>query len=340
MESAAGSTTGLQASAPAAIMPVFVADRQISAQLALRDLVLTVIFVRSRSPPRLRIQKGLLLAALSSSLSCSSSPERAADAVPASNAVVGSSSVRASDEVLPTPPLPGMCSVGTGDPNASCGRGGSSLLWPQVDAAIDELVRTRPALFNLERVVGQKGYYVLAHDEFYLGVEAILQARGFCAQYDFRVLQVKDSQAQSEQFALIQPNGHLWRDPRSLAATCTPASFPLDPAVVIHRVRVAFYAIQCDDGRTPPRNGEGLLPVDCTGFVTATPKQKDDTDVHRVIHGPDIDWELEQSGGQVSVEDFPNVTFNKFVRGRDLGPFRLCATVQSHRGCLDGEVIP
>jgi hypothetical protein len=119
-----------------------------------------------------------------------------------------------------------------------------------------------------------------------------------------------------------------------------PASFPLTPAQVIHRVRVAFYSIRCADGRTPPRNGEGLLPVDCTGLVTATPKKKDETDLDSRIHGPEILWELEQAGEHVTIEDFPDVDFNKFVRGRDPGDFRLCATVQTHRGCLDGTVVP
>jgi hypothetical protein len=81
------------------------------------------------------------------------------------------------------------------------------------------------------------------------------------------------------------------------------------------------------------------LPVDCTGFVTATPKKKDESDVDKRIHGPEITWELEQSGESVSMEDFPKVDFNKLLRGRDLGEFRLCATVQAHRGCLSGKVI-
>ena len=64
----------------------------------------------------------------------------------------------------------------------------------------------------------------------------------------------------------------------------------------------------------------------------------DDSDVPKQIHGPDIVWELEQTGNQVGAEDFPNVAFNKVLRGRDPGTFRLCATVQTHRGCLDGVV--
>jgi hypothetical protein len=262
------------------------------------------------------------------------------DVAPSSGAVSGPSAFRAASETPSTIQLPAVCSIGTGDPHAHCDARGTTRLWPDVDAAIDELVRTRPTLFNLDRVVGRNGFYVLAHDEVYLGVAAVLQAKGLCAQYDYRVLHVKNSQASSEQYDLVQPNGHLRRDPTGFAATCTPASFPLDPAVVIDRVRVAFYAIQCEDGRIPPRNGEGLLPSDCTGYVTATPKRDDDTDVPRQIHGPDIVWELEQTGNQVGVEEFPGVAFNRVLRGRDTGSFRLCATVQTHRGCLDGKVTP
>jgi hypothetical protein len=287
----------------------------------------------------LRIHKSLWLAVLAA-VSCSGRPESASEVVPSSGVVSGPSTYRTASDSGPITELPAFCAVGTGDPRAHCDQGGTPELWPAVDAAIDELVAKRPTLFNLDRVVGPKGYYVLAHDEFYLGVAAILQAKGLCAQYDYRVLQVKDSQARSEQYDLILTNGHIRRSPVALTATCAPASFPLDPAVVIDRVRVAFYAIQCEDGRTPPRNGEGVLPSGCSGYVTATPKKADDTDVHKQIHGPDILWELEQTGNQVDVEDYPAVAFNKVLRGRDAGTFRLCATVQSHRGCLEGEVTP
>lgn len=253
---------------------------------------------------------------------------------------VRSSSIRTATGTVPSVQLPAFCAVGTGDPRAHCDQGGAAELSAAVDAAVAELVATRPALFNLERVAGPKGYFVLSHDELYLGVAAILQSKGICAQYDYRVLHVKDRQERSEQYDLLQPNGHLRPAAASLTATCAPASFPLDPAVVIDRVRVAFYSIQCDDGRTPPRNAEGVLPSDCTGYVTATPKKSDDTDVHKQIHGPDVVWELEQTGNQVGIEDFPAVAFNKVLRGRDPGTFRLCATVQTHRGCLEGEVTP
>jgi hypothetical protein len=286
----------------------------------------------------MRIPKRLTFVVLAS-VSCGGGPETAREAAPSSPVSGPTGLFRTASDGVPVE-LPAFCAVGTGDPRAHCDRSGAAELWPEVDAAIDEALAKRPALVNPDRVAGPKGYYVLASDQLYLDVAAVLQSKGICAQYDFRVLQVKNSQAKSEQYDLVQPNGHLRRSPAALTATCAPAGFPLDPAVVIDRVRVAFYAIQCEDGRTPPRNGEGILPTDCSGYVTATPKKADDTDVHKAIHGPDIVWELEQTGNQVTIEEFPNVAFNRVLRGRDTGTFRLCATVQTHRGCLEGEVTP
>ncbi len=288
----------------------------------------------------MRIPKSLLFVFLAS-VACGGAPETAREAVPEPSVLAGPTRFRVASDGAPVE-LPAFCAAGTGDPAAHCDQDGTPELWREVDAAIDELVTKRPALFNLDRVVGPKGYYVLASEEFYQGVAALLQAKGICAQYDYdsRVLQVKNSQARSEQYDLILPNGHVRRGPTGLTASCAPARFPLDPAAVIHHVRVAFYSIQCEDGRTPPRNGEGILPSDCSGYVTATPKKADDTDVHKQTHGPDIVWELEQTGNQVTIEEFPAVAFNRVLRGRDAGTFRLCATVQTHRGCLDGEVTP
>jgi hypothetical protein len=282
----------------------------------------------------MRVHEGVLFIALAASLSCSGRPEATTGAQAPSAAVAGSSGSSAKDDGAPA-----LCPLVKGDPNALCSQGGSPEFLADVDAAIDELVQKRPELFNLKRIVGGNGYLVLSTEPFYLGVAAILQAKGFCAGWDLRELQVKNSQARSEQYDLIMSNGHLRRGIGSYRATCSPANFPLDPADVIARVRVGFYSIQCEGGRVPPRNGEGLLPVDCTGFVTATPKKEDDSDVDRRIHGPGIAWQLEQSGEYVSVEDFPKVDFNKLLRGRDPGEFRLCATVQTHKGCLHGKVI-
>jgi hypothetical protein len=282
-----------------------------------------------------------MVCALIASASCSGRPDPSGASRPLDTSVAGPTTFRAKDLGLPSPsPSPAVCTIGKGDTDAACSDGGAPELLAEVDAAIDALVLQKPEMFDRNRVVGQNGYLVLDPAGLYQGVAAILQAKGLCAEWDFEALQVKNSQDRSERYDLLLSNDHIRRGAGSFRGTCTPASFPLQPSEVIARVRVAFYAIQCDDGRTPPRNGEDVLPVDCTGYVTATPKKKDETDVDKRVHGPEILWELETDGGDlVTMEDFPKVDFNKVLRGRDPGGFRLCATVQTHKGCLNGTVV-
>ena len=119
--------------------------------------------------------------------------------------------------------------------------------------------------------------------------------------------------------------------------TPTPAP-PQDPGNIAS-VRVAFYGVVCTNGQQAPNNTARKLPVGCTGYVTATPKQADGTDVRAEDHGPDITWELLQGELQVRVIDDERQPFNKQVKGRRPGDFSLCATVKTVRGCLNAEVI-
>jgi hypothetical protein len=258
----------------------------------------------------------------------------------AASPLVGASRLSARDQGLPPPVLPAMCPEGIGSPDAACDGDIPGLHLDQVYAAVDELVETRPEIFDRERVVGQDGYKVLADDAFYLGVAGLLQAQGLCAVWDYEQLQIKTSAAMSEAYVLLDAKSFIRRGDRRLSSTCVPAAFPLDPEDVVDRVRVGFYGIRCPGDREPPRNGQGLLPVDCTGYVTATPKKKDDTDVDPRVHGPEIEWQLVSLGGRAIVSNYSDIAFNKVVRGYSPGDLRLCATVQNHQGCLDFKVIP
>ena len=236
----------------------------------------------------------------------------------------------------------GTCPLGKGTVGATCSRSALGRFFPQVDAAINQAVQQRPELFDLTRKVGENGYLVRDVEAFYEEIARQLQATGLCAQYDFEriLLQVKDSNAESEDYDLVLSNGHLRRGEGSYRSTCSPSSFPLTPQDIIDDIRVAFYSIECRDGNPPPRNGEGKLRMECLGIVTATPKKKDNTDVHERVHGPDIIWKLDQVDDYVEIHEFPNQPFNMYVKGLDPGGFRLCATVQGITGCLNGEVLP
>jgi hypothetical protein len=96
--------------------------------------------------------------------------------------------------------------------------------------------------------------------------------------------------------------------------------------------------MRCADGTSRPPSFNSIY-YDCRGTLTASPKDANDDDVPAYIHGPDILWETESGEGEtVLVEEYPGVTFNKFVTGIDRGPFRVCATVAGVRSCINGEV--
>ena len=229
------------------------------------------------------------------------------------------------------------CRYGKGTVETFCSRQVGAF-GAEVDAAVMLLTRQHPELFDLTEQVGDGGFRVLNPTEYYAGVIRNLEAAGFCAGYDLVELQLKNSSSFSEQYDIMLASGHIRRGAGSYRATCTPPSFPLDPEDLIDHVRVGFFSIRCIDGVTPPRNGEDLLLMGCTGFVTASPKNKNGDDIDARIHGDRIDWTLEQEIPNVRVEDYPDVPFNKTVIAQNPGHFTLCATVKGVEGCLHGEV--
>jgi hypothetical protein len=241
-----------------------------------------------------------------------------------------------------TPPASSVaCALGKGTLDTYCTRKSATFL-PRVDAAIDQLTRERPQLFNLSEVAGPEGYRVLDVPGFYAGLTRNLQGMGFCTEIADGLVQLKDSNALSEGYDVLLSSEHLRRGAGSYRATCTPAAFPLDPEDVIAQVRVGFYGIRCGEDQTAPRNGDGILPMGCTGFVTATPKTRDGRDVASGIHGATITWKLLVGEGErvVKVDDVPDQPFNKIVYPEGNGYFTLCATVRSMEGCVAATVVP
>jgi hypothetical protein len=124
------------------------------------------------------------------------------------------------------------------------------------------------------------------------------------------------------------------------STTPAPAPAPAGPSPV-YAVRVGFFGINCGRGNPVPRNGAGVLPRGCKGYVTATPKNQDNSDVPARIHGPDIDWFVLEGEDRIEVRD-PTFEsdFNKDVVAVRLGNFALCATVKGTTGCLMATVTP
>ena len=229
------------------------------------------------------------------------------------------------------------CRYGKGTVDTYCARQVGAF-GADVDAAITLLVQQSPDIFDLNQHIGEDGYKVLNPTDYYAGVIRNLEARGFCAGYDFVELQVKNSSAFSEQYDIMLGSGHIRRGAGAYRSTCSPPSFPLDPEDLIDHVRVGFFSIGCIPGVPPPRNGERLLLMGCYGYVTASPKDKNGDDIDARIHGDQIDWTLSQYETVVTMDDFPGVPFNKTLTARQPGEFTVCATVKGVRGCLEAEV--
>src|SRR5262245_2191675 len=128
----------------------------------------------------------------------------------------------------PTPtPVPGTtCALGNGDPNAKCETTSPSFL-SQVDTAINQLIQQKPFIFDLNQDVGNGNYRVLSPGQYYLGVMANLEKMGLCAGFDGEELQVKDSNASSDQYHILLSSGHIRRGLSSYRVTCYPAAFPV-----------------------------------------------------------------------------------------------------------------
>jgi hypothetical protein len=120
----------------------------------------------------------------------------------------------------------------------------------------------------------------------------------------------------------------------------SPVPTPTPSAGSIDSIRVAFFGITCGKHNPVPNNGWKLLPKGCRGFVTATPKRKDNTDVPAAEHGPNIAWSVLYGDQFIRVED-PTFEsdFNKDLVGLQVGGFGLCATVKGVTGCLAGQVV-
>ena len=131
------------------------------------------------------------------------------------------------------------CPLGMGDVTAACSKT-SPQLTAAVEAAIDRLVRERPALFNMNDEQGGGGQYRVLDAEAYLdGLVANLRAAGLCAErsLDRERIVVKSSNAFSEEWDVLSSQGFIRRASYAYQQSCTPASFPVDRRGP-HRVRL------------------------------------------------------------------------------------------------------
>lgn len=302
------------------------------------------MFLPFRPSPRcIRSIASLVSAALAVvSLSCTP-PSSSSRPFPSAStpAAASSVSVKSASPLPSTSPAAAVCRYGAGTLEGECRRLADQLLVGDVNAAIDRLAVHHPEYFDPSNTMGPGEWRVLQPHAYLGGLVDELRTAGFCAETDgASIVSVKDSSDASEDYNVLLPTDHVQRGNRLYAQTCRPASFPVDPKEAIAYVRVHFYSVNCPDGMTAPRNGADELPMGCRGFLTATPKQRNNLDVPVHVVANDITWWVEKGADKIEVHEYPDHNdFNKILVPRNLGAYQICASSHGVVGCQDAEVL-
>jgi hypothetical protein len=215
---------------------------------------------------------------------------------------------------------------------------------PQLESAIDKLVKDQPQLFDTTNPLGTGGFLIYNVDAFYAGVLANLQAEGLCGQVDDakEKIAVKENNSYSENYDIVSSQNRIRRGNSTFLSTCYPANFPLSPDDAVATVAVSFFRIaNCPPGTIVPALAFNQLPVGCVGTITATPRDASGNKLPIPLHGTAISWYIRAGEGTViQMSPDPDVTFNQKVGAREVGEFSICAVVQEKTGCVNGAVTP
>jgi hypothetical protein len=236
------------------------------------------------------------------------------------------------------------CPLGMGDATAACSKT-SPQLTAALEAAIDRLVREKPALFNTndEQGAGTGQYRVLDREAYLDGLVANLRAAGLCAErsLDRERVVAKSQNAFSEEWDVLSSQGFIRRTSYAYQQSCQPASFPVAAEDLVSFVWVGVFAFECNPGTTAPTEPR-VLPLACDAYITATPKLLNRRDVPSWIHGSDVKWTVRDGADLISVEDdwrYGN-DFNRLIRPKGVGYFSICATVLGKQGCWNANITP
>ncbi len=129
---------------------------------------------------------------------------------------------------FPTPLPPyipaGTCSLAPSR-EITCGRESSRYL-DLVHAAVDEVARTHPEVFDTKDQKGQSGgYKILDGARFVQYTVDALRSQGFCARHDGEEFVVKKENTFSEHYDLELAEGYVRRGEGTYTSTCYPAAF-------------------------------------------------------------------------------------------------------------------
>jgi hypothetical protein len=121
----------------------------------------------------------------------------------------------------PTPDCPSL----PPSRDLTCGRE-TSRFYPDVEAAIGQLLKEKPELFDFTDVAARTDWPKIVNQEGYTqGLIQILKAKGYCARWDGRELAVKNTSDWNEQFAVILSFIWIRRGEGIYRSTCYPSAF-------------------------------------------------------------------------------------------------------------------
>lgn len=135
----------------------------------------------------------------------------------------------------PTPSTPapgggggggGTCALPPGQFNENCTMQSQSFL-NKVEAALDEVIATRPQYFNMGRTRGgcANCYQVVDPTGYVNAVAQAVTKNGVCGYYDGEELGVKSSNQFNDQYDILTSDGFIRRQGGAYRSTCRPAWF-------------------------------------------------------------------------------------------------------------------
>jgi hypothetical protein len=135
-----------------------------------------------------------------------------------------------SPSAVPLPP-PGLPPQQAGCPLApsremACGREPEGKFYGDVEAAITQILKDKPELFDFDDRVGGDFVRIRDLEAYNKGLLEILTSRGFCAKQDGEEIAIKkDSNSNSEQYDVEFSGTHTRRGSGIYRLTCYPAAF-------------------------------------------------------------------------------------------------------------------
>jgi hypothetical protein len=146
-----------------------------------------------------------------------------------------SPSVAATPTASPTPVQTACQRIGLGPGTGQGCPRDSATFQAQVEAAMDQLIREEPTIFNLNEPGGPGVFRIVSNGRYYVGLIERLERMGLCADFDGEELQVKSSNAFNDQFDVQTSQNFIFRGEQAYRSTCTPAAFPTPspPPIVV-----------------------------------------------------------------------------------------------------------